>query len=91
MDGRLNAALSTADYGEVARAMRELAVDHPERFDSWSRWAEEGAAAADRQDDAAIRKACSACHDETREVYRQTMRDRPVRTAAAPAAEIAPE
>jgi hypothetical protein len=81
MDSRLNTALSTGDYPDVARAMRELAADSPEPFASWGSWAEQGAAAADRQDDAGIRKACSGCHDEARETYRRTMRDRPVRSA----------
>ena len=84
MDNRLNVALSTADYPEVARSMRELAADRPEAFATWTSWAEQGAAAADRQDDAGIRKVCSGCHDDTRDAYRRTMRDRPV--PAAPAA-----
>ncbi len=82
MDHRFNGALSSGDYPELARSMRELAADRPEPFSTWASWAEQGAAAAERQDDAGIRKACSGCHDDTREAYRQTMRDRPVRSAA---------
>jgi hypothetical protein len=85
MDNRLNVALSTANYLEVARSMRELAADRPEAFATWATWAEEGAAAADRQDELAIRRACSGCHDDTREAYRLTMRDRPVPAAPLPA------
>ena len=83
MDNRLNAALSTGDYAEVTRAFRELVEDSPESFSSWAVWAERGALAAERRDDAGIRKACTGCHDENRETYRRTMRNRPLRTAAA--------
>jgi hypothetical protein len=83
MDNRLNAALSTGDYAEVTRAFRELVEDAPESFSSWAVWAERGALAAERHDDAGIRRACSGCHDQNRETYRRTMRNRAVRTAAA--------
>jgi hypothetical protein len=79
MDARLNAALSSGDYLGVARSMRELAADSPAVFTTWTRWAAQGATAAERQDQAAIRKVCSGCHHDTREEYRRTMRDRPVR------------
>jgi hypothetical protein len=86
MDARLNTALSTADYPEVARALRELAADRPDGFPTWITWTESGAAAADRKDDAAIRKSCNGCHDDTRETYRRTIRDRPMRAGPAPTA-----
>ena len=82
MDNRLNAALSTGDYPEVARAFRELGDDAPETFSSWPVWSERGALAAEKQDDAGIRRACAGCHDENREAYRRTMRNRLLRTRA---------
>jgi hypothetical protein len=86
MDNRLNASLSTGDYREVARAFRELAAEAPESFASWGTWSEKGALAAERQDDAGIRKSCSGCHDEHREAYRRTMRDHQLRASAGPSA-----
>jgi hypothetical protein len=86
MDARLNTALSTADYAEVARAMRELAADRPDGFPTWISWAEKGAAAADRKDEAGIRKSCTGCHDDTRETYRRTMRERVLQLGPAPTA-----
>lgn len=79
MDARLNAAVSDGDLAAVARSLRELARDAPAGFGSWSRWADQGAEAADRQDQAGVQAACSGCHDENRETYRRTIRHRPVR------------
>ena len=79
MDGRLNTAFSTGDFPEVARSFRELAADPPEGFITWGSWAEQGAEAADRHDEAGVRQVCLGCHEDTRDTYRKTMRDRPVR------------
>jgi hypothetical protein len=83
MDNRLNAALSTGDYAEVAKAFRELGADAPDNFSSWVTWSEQGASAAERQDDAGIRKVCSGCHSQHRELYRRTMRTRLLRSTAS--------
>jgi hypothetical protein len=86
MDNRLSTAFSTGDFPEVARSFRELAAEQPEGLTTWVTWAEQGANAAERRDVAGVQKVCLGCHEDTREAYRKTMRDRPIRAAmnAAP-------
>lgn len=80
MDTHLNAALSSNDLPAVAQGLREVAADAPADFADWAAWAEGGADAALRGDVAAVKRACSGCHNDYRETYRKTMRTRPVRS-----------
>jgi hypothetical protein len=79
MDHELSGPLSREEYPALSRAFGELAAITPPGFTGWSAWARGGAAAADRQDRAAIQKACAGCHEGYRERYRRTMRERPLR------------
>ena len=79
MDAQLNTAMSDGNFAALARSLRELAHDPPSGFSNWRRWAEKGADAAERNDQAEVKAACSGCHNEHRETYRKTIRGRTLR------------
>jgi hypothetical protein len=84
MDHQLSGPLSRDEYPVLTRSFRDLAAAAPTGFSGWSAWAQGGAVAAERQDDAGVRKACTGCHDGYRERYRRTLRERPMPAADPP-------
>ena len=84
MDDHLNGPLSREEYPGVARSFHDLAAIAPSGFTGWGAWAQGGAAAAERRDDAGIRKACAGCHEGYRARYRKTLRERPLPPADPP-------
>ena len=84
MDQHLNGPLSRQEYPTLARAFRDLAAAAPSEYPGWAAWAKVGAAAADHKDHAAIHRACGGCHENYRERYRKTLRERPMPAADPP-------
>lgn len=65
------------NYDKLARSFDDLAKHAPASYERWADLASEGAAAARKQDVAAVRAACKTCHDEHRARYRRERRADP--------------
>jgi hypothetical protein len=84
MNHTMNAALTTKSAAELETAFAQLAKLEPPGFPQWSTLAQTGKDAAARADFSAVKRVCSACHEQYRPLYRKEMRARPLTLASPP-------
>ena len=77
MKATLQSYQKANNYDRLARSFDDLAQHAPASYARWADLATEGAAAARKQDVAAVRAACKTCHDEHRARYRRERRADP--------------
>ncbi len=78
MKSEVGAPLGEGKLAPVASALHRLASEPPDP--AWALWrssASDGAAAAAKNDMAAVRQSCRTCHDAYRTEYRKRFRTRP--------------
>jgi hypothetical protein len=79
MRANLGAPLASNDMEALATGLARAARFNPDpTWTSWVTFANEGAAAARKEDSARVRKACKGCHDAWREAYKAKHRSRPL-------------
>lgn len=66
----MNSALTTRAAPRLAEGFAYLAAFDPAGYPQWRALAELGREAANRQDFAAAKRICAACHDQYRARYR---------------------
>lgn len=74
MKANLQSRLNAGDMTRLARALDDLSTRAPAGFDKWSASATKAADAARRNDVAAIKAECKACHDRDRNRFRAELR-----------------
>jgi hypothetical protein len=78
MKATLQTYQRAGNYDRIARSMQELRAHAPAGFDGWADLAARGAAAAQKQDAAALRQVCKDCHETQRARYRRERRAQPL-------------
>ena len=77
MKATLQAYQREGNFERMAGALDQLQAHAPEGYGNWAEVSGNAAAAARKQDIAAVRQACKTCHDEHRGRYRRERRDAP--------------
>jgi hypothetical protein len=72
------ASLARGEDQAIARSLRKVAAIAPGEFALWASIANEGAAAAEQDDTARLRAACTSCHRQYRAQYRTKYRATPI-------------
>lgn len=77
MKGVMGPATSSGDAEKIAKGLDYIASKPPPGMGSWSSIAKAGAAKAKAGDVDGAKASCKQCHDQYKEKYKTTMRDRP--------------
>jgi cytochrome c553 len=79
MKPNMGAPLAGQDFAALQKAFDLVAGKPPPTGDygKWAATAQEGSAAAAKQDLAAVKAACKHCHDPYKEKYKKEFVDRP--------------
>jgi hypothetical protein len=78
MKATMTPAVTAADFARLERGFRRVADLAPPGYATWNTAALAGADAAARGDLEGARRACKACHDDSRPRYRRELRSRPL-------------
>lgn len=77
MKGVIGPHTSAGDAEKIAKDLDYIAAKPPPGMGNWSAIAKEGAAKAKAGDVDGAKASCKKCHDQYKEKYKTTMRDRP--------------
>jgi hypothetical protein len=78
MAANLSPAFRDGRFERLVEPLNRLAASGPAEFAEWRTLALRGATAATHGDGAGVRGSCGACHHSYRELYRATLRTRPI-------------
>ncbi|HRI66703.1 MAG TPA: hypothetical protein PK156_20800 [Polyangium sp.] len=77
MKGVMGPHTSAGDAEKMAKDLEYIAAKPPPGMGGWSGIAKEGAAKAKAGDIDGAKASCKKCHDQYKDKYKSTMRDRP--------------
>lgn len=77
MKGVMGPATSSGDAEKIAKGLEYIAAKPPAGMGNWASIAKAGAAKAKAGDIDGAKASCKICHDQYKEKYKTTMRDKP--------------
>lgn len=77
MKGVMGPATSSGDLEKIAKGLDYIAAKPPPGMGNWSSIAKTGSAKAKAGDIDGAKASCKICHDQYKEKYKTTMRDKP--------------
>jgi hypothetical protein len=77
MKGVMGPATSSGDAEKIAKGLDYIAAKPPPGMGNWTSIAKSGAAKAKAGDIDGAKATCKQCHDQYKEKYKTSMRDRP--------------
>ncbi len=77
MKGVMGPATSSGDAEKIAKGLDYIAAKPPPGMGNWSSIAKTGAAKAKAGDIDGAKASCKICHDQYKEKYKTTLRDKP--------------
>ena len=77
MKGVMGPATSSGDAEKIAKGLDYIAAKPPPGMGNWSSIAKSGAAKAKAGDIDGAKASCKTCHDQYKDKYKTSMRDRP--------------